>query len=128
MAIYVSNQIRMKHSSDRTILFASKFAFCVATCIWLLPIILLLEREINSSANITHMLPNSRLLIFLMLLPIYFILNKLTWNLKQVKQSLTEEQSEYVVRKYRWLFVLYLITGFVFLISVAKYNQYNPLN
>lgn len=127
MAIYVSNQVRLKHSSDRTILFISKLAFCVAVCIWLIPIVSILERGINYSANFTNSLPNSRFLIFLMLLPIYFIFNRLTWNLKQIKEFGAEEHNEDVVRRYKWLFILFLITGFVFLIGVAKYNQYNPL-
>lgn len=125
VAIYQSNQKRMKYSEGNVRLFFAKLAFCVFLWIWLLPIIGILEHTF-AGIDIIYNLPNGRVFAFLILIMIYIPLNYFTWKLKEVDSYLADEENEESIKKAKRLFFILLVLGFIFLIAVAKYNQGNP--
>ncbi len=127
VAIYQSNQKRMKYSEGNVRLFFAKLAFCVFLWIWLLPILMLVERSFRE-VDIIYNLPNGRVFAFLILIMIYIPLNYFTWKLKEADEYLTNKENEDSINKAKRLFFILLVFGFIFLIAVAKYNQGNPLS
>jgi phosphoglycerol transferase MdoB-like AlkP superfamily enzyme len=127
VALYKREQRSMQNSEGNARLFIAKLVFCLLIWIWFLPIQMLIERNFRN-IDVIYNIPRGRGSAFVILLIIYFPLHFFTWKLKEVDSYLADEENEESIKKAKRLFFLLLVLGFVFLIAVAKYNQYNPIS
>ncbi|MFD2523347.1 hypothetical protein [Emticicia soli] len=127
VAIYQSRQKSMKYSEGNARLFIAKLAFCVLVWIWLLPILNIFENNLHW-IEISFNTPKTRIGYLPVLLAMYFILHYFTWKLNEVDKYSSDEANEQSIKKAKRLFITLLIIGFIFLVTIAKYNQGNPLS
>ena len=116
----------MKFSSSRMVLFIAKCKITIPIFIWGLAIVGFFERYILKSHFFTQ-LPNSRIIAALIVLLIYFPLNKITWNLTEVSNFVSDEENMTIIKQ---RFIQYFIItgiGVVFLLYVGYQNKWHPL-
>jgi hypothetical protein len=127
IALYSAEQKNMQYSGGKARLFIAKLVFCLLLWIWLLPILGILENNLEL-IEISYLRPNHRIAYIPVLLVMYLILNHFTVKIEDVDTYLEEDENKSEVKGYRVLFLVLIVLGFAFLVVVAKYNQGNPLS
>ncbi|NDK57362.1 hypothetical protein [Pontibacter fetidus] len=127
VALYQREQINMQYSGGTARLFIAKLVFCLLIWIWLLPILGILENNLNL-IEISFEKPSTKWGYVPILIILYLALHYFTWKVKEVDEFIENEENIESIKSAKRLFFILLVIGFVFLIAVAKYNQGNPLS
>ncbi|RFS13737.1 hypothetical protein [Emticicia sp. C21] len=125
-AFYLIRKRNRKQYDGKEGLFSIKILFCLLAWIWLLPTIGLLQRAFDT-VDIIAWLPKDKLFALIYLLILYPIINHLTWNLHEIEKYIAVNENEESLKSAKRLFFILLISGFVFLVIVALYNKYYPI-
>lgn len=116
----------MKFSSNKMVLFIAKCKLSVPIFVWIIAIVGFIERVFFNS-NYLSKLPNNELLAVLIILTIYFPLNKYTWKIDEIIQFVNEENNEFILKKrFRQYFILVGI-GALIMLYIGYYNKWHPL-
>jgi hypothetical protein len=123
---FVRDLKAMKFSSPRTVLFIAKCKFSLMIYVWGLLLIGFSERFILGKSYLEN-IPNGRLYASLIILLVYFPLDKITWSLDKVAAYASKDENDSILKKRFLLFFILVGLGFVFLMLIAYQNKWHPL-
>ena len=123
---YFRDSEGMKFSSPQMVLFIAKCKLAIPIFIWGLAIISFFERYILKF-NFFTQYPNGRLFATVIVLLIYYPINKITWKLDEVKRFTSDSENLSIIRRRLIHYFIIIGIGAFLLIFIGYQNKWHPL-